>query len=185
MFVLLITGIVPAVSVKFSWVTIHWIAGLVLTFAVALHIIRATLWQRLGDIWIGLRDVRDLGAMASSLFGPSDPPKPGKYSLAQKSFHNAIAVVILVAIVTGIIMMIGIDTPFWERDPYLFSEATRGLIFVLHGFAALISITMIMLHVYFAIRPEKLFYTRSMILGWITQSELEANHDPARWSNHE
>jgi len=75
-----------------------------------------------------------------------------------------------------------VETPFWERDPYVVSEATRGMIFVLHGVASLLSVTLIMLHVYCAIRPEKLFYTRSMILGWITRSELQANHDPERWT---
>ena len=182
MFVLLVTGLLPVMGVQFAWVMPHWIAGLVLTVAVVLHIIRATIWQQLGDIWIGFRDLQDTKAAVAEFFGGREAPKPGKYSVAQKGFHNVIAVVITVAIVTGIILMIGVETPFWERDPYVVSEATRGLIFVLHGFASLLSVTLIMLHVYFAIRPEKLFYTRSMILGWITRGELRANHDPNRWT---
>jgi hypothetical protein len=38
-----------------------------------------------------------------------------------------------------------------------------------------------MLHVYFAFRPEKLWLTRSMVLGWITRGEYAEQHDPARW----
>ncbi|MBT6960197.1 MAG: cytochrome b/b6 domain-containing protein, partial [Rhodospirillaceae bacterium] len=42
--------------------------------------------------------------------------------------------------------------------------------------------SLIMLHVYFGVRPEKLFYLRSMVFGWITREELEKNHDPEQWS---
>ena len=40
-------------------------------------------------------------------------------------------------------------------------------------------------HMYFALRPEKIFYTRSMITGWISEEELAANHDTTRWSPKE
>jgi formate dehydrogenase subunit gamma len=78
-------------------------------------------------------------------------------------------------------MMVKVDTPFWTRDPYWLSDSTWGVIYVLHGLAALTSITLIMVHVYFAFRPEKLWLTRSMVLGWITRSEYAEQHDPARW----
>ena len=55
------------------------------------------------------------------------------------------------------------------------------MIYVLHDLAALILITMIMLHVYFSLRPEKLHFLRSMILGWITREEFEELHDESRW----
>jgi hypothetical protein len=55
--------------------------------------------------------------------------------------------VVVVAIVTGLIMMIGIDGPFWERNPFLIAESSHGLVFVLHGFAGLMSITMILVHI--------------------------------------
>ena len=42
-------------------------------------------------------------------------------------------------------------------------------------------ITMVMLHVYFALRPEKLKFTRAMIRGWITRREFDEHHDPNRW----
>ena len=36
-------------------------------------------------------------------------------------------------------------------------------------------------HVYFAIRPEKRWQTRSMIKGWITREEYLQHHDPSLW----
>jgi len=95
--------------------------------------------------------------------------------------HSAVTVFCLTALGTGLLMLVRIDTPFWERNPYLLSQSTWGWIYVLHGLAALVFVSIILLHIYFALRPEKLFYTRSMILGWITRKELEDNHDPALW----
>jgi hypothetical protein len=40
---------------------------------------------------------------------------------------------------------------------------------------------MVMIHVYFALRPEKWKYTRAMIRGWITRQEFDEQHDPQRW----
>ncbi len=94
---------------------------------------------------------------------------------------SAVALVVLLAIVTGLVMMVGIDGPFWERNPFIISENSRGLVFVLHGFAGLISITMIIVHIYFAVRPEKLYMARSMLRGWISREEFEQNHDPELW----
>jgi formate dehydrogenase subunit gamma len=168
---LLGTGLLPVLGVKFSWVTIHWITGVLLTLLVLFHLVRATFWQKLRCIWIGMRDVRDALRRAP----------PGKYSLAQKLMHQAMTLVILIAVVTGVCMLAKVDTPWWKRDPYFFSADTWGLIYVLHGLAALLAITLIMIHVYFALLPEKRLYLRAMWRGWITPAELAANHDPNRW----
>ena len=170
--ILLFTGIAPGLGVDFAWVTIHWVAGVVLTVLVLLHIARAMLWQDWRSMLIGPKDFR----IAMTREG-----KPGKYSLAQKSMHTTVTVLSLVAIVTGLVMMVKVDTPFWERDPYWLDASTWGYIYVLHGLSAMLFVTVIIVHVYFALRPEKLFYTRSMIRGWITRDELRANHDPKKW----
>ena len=171
--VLLFTGIAPGLGLDFAWVTIHWIAGLALTVLVLWHTIRASFWQDWRSMLIGSRDLRI--ALASE--------KPGKYSLAQKGMHATVTVLCLAAIVTGLIMMAKIDTPLWERDPYWLDASTWGIVYVVHGLSAMILVTVILLHVYFALRPEKLFYTRSMLRGWITKTELDENHDPAKWSD--
>lgn len=181
--VLLATAFLPVLGVQFAWVAPHWIAGVVLTFAVVVHTVRAPLAQSLKSMWIGRRDIADFTSLLRyNLRTSSAPPgKPGKYSLAQKLIHHAFAIVLLTAIVTGALMMVRIDTPWWERDPYWLSSSTWGTVYVLHGLAALLLITMIIAHVYFALRPEKLPFLRAMIAGWITRSEYAAHHDPSRW----
>ena len=47
------------------------------------------------------------------------------------------------------------------------------------GYAGLVG--MVIAHIYFAIRPEKLWITKSMFLGYITRRDYLANHDPKRW----
>lgn len=168
---LLGTGLLPVLGVKFSWVTIHWITGVLLTLLVLFHLVRATFWQKLRCMWIGMRDLRDTLQKAP----------PGKYSLAQKLMHHAMSVMVLTAVATGLCMLAKVDTPWWKRDPYFFAADTWGIIYVLHGFAAVSAITLIMIHVYFALLPEKRLYLRAMWRGWITPAELAANHDPQRW----
>lgn len=177
MLTLMATGLCPILGIEFDWVPIHWIAGVLLTVTIVWHIIRSITQQDLKSIWIGPIELLKLvGTLRSGVF-----PKPGKYSVAQRLMHSAVTVFCMMALITGLLMLVRIDTPFWERDPYLLSQFTWGWIYVLHGLAALVFVSIIMLHVYFALRPEKLFYTRSMILGWITRNELEENHDPALW----
>ena len=183
MLVLLFTGFLPVMGFNFAWVDPHWIAGVILTVLVLFHVLRSLFWLTPSAIWIRWREYTESvrALTKEDLGGARLKKKIGKYSVGQKAFHHAVAVVVLVVIVTGIIMMIGIDGPFWERNPFIISESMRGLVFVLHGFAGLISITMIMVHIYFAIRPEKLYMTRSMIRGWITREDYQDKHDPELW----
>ena len=101
--------------------------------------------------------------------------------MAQKLIHHVFAVVVLATLVTGGLMLARIDSPWWQRNPYLLADDTWGIVYVVHGLAALLLITMVMLHVYFALRPEKLKFTRAMIRGWITRREFDEHHDPNRW----
>jgi len=50
---LLGTAFLPIVGVKFEWVTIHWITGLVLGVAVLLHFVRVLMRGTWGTMWIG------------------------------------------------------------------------------------------------------------------------------------
>ena len=40
---------------------------------------------------------------------------------------------------------------------------------------------LVIAHIYFALRPEKLWITKSMIFGTITRREYLEYHDPDRW----
>lgn len=187
MLALLVTGFLPILGIKFGWVDPHWIAGVLLTLLVGFHVIRAFAVLEPANIWIGGREFAgSVSATMAEVLGRSKARKKiGKYSVGQKAFHHGVAVVVLTAIVTGLVMMIGIDGPFWERNPLFMAEKTRGIVFVLHGFAGLSSITMVMVHVYFALRPEKVYMTRSMIRGWISRREYDDHHDPELWSSAE
>jgi formate dehydrogenase subunit gamma len=41
---------------------------------------------------------------------------------------------------------------------------------------------LIIAHIYFALRPEKLWITKSMIFGYITRRQYLEHHDPDRWA---
>lgn len=106
--------------------------------------------------------------------------KPGKYSLEQKGLHLAMTVLVLLVIVTGVILLMQIRTPLWDR-PAVTDEAQLGLMFLLHGLATLGLVAFTAIHIYFAVRPEKIFYTRSMVKGWISEAEMKENHDTDKW----
>ena len=40
---------------------------------------------------------------------------------------------------------------------------------------------LIIAHVYFAVRPDKWWITKSMLLGWITRRQYLEHHEPERW----
>ena len=172
---LILSGVAPIMGLRIAWLNLHWIAGLVLTFVVIFHIVRSLFWQDFKSIILAPRDFGE----------PFDSAKkPGKYSFEQKGMHWAVTVVVLAVVVTGLLMFLQIDTPFWDRTNSM-PESQLGLVFLLHGLSTLALVALTASHIYFALRPEKLFYTRSMISGWISEDEMTANHDTSRWSPEE
>jgi cytochrome b subunit of formate dehydrogenase len=154
-----------------------------LAVLVAWHIVRASLWLDFWSMVVSYDDVRSGWRAVGQAFGGTGPAplKPGKYSLLQKLYHVAIACVVLALVATGILMLLKIDTPLWRRNPYWFSDYAWGVIYSIHDLCAMSVITLLMAHVYFALRPEKLWMSRSMIRGWISNIDYRAHHDPARW----
>ena len=180
---LVATAFLPIVGIKFEWLTIHWTAGLVLTALVLFHIVRATIWQHLSRMMIDLADIRNGWKSFTRLFGAAvRPGKQGKYNAAQKLYHAGAAVLVLALVASGLLMLLKIDTPLWRRNPYVLADYQWGWIYVLHGFAAMGLITMVMIHIYFALRPDEWRLTRSMFRGWITRREFEDHHDTERWA---
>jgi len=78
-------------------------------------------------------------------------------------------------------MLFRVRTSFFPRNPYLFGDMTWGLMYVLHGLAGVGLIALVMVHVYFAVRPEKLDITKSMIFGSMTREFYLKHYDPQRW----
>lgn len=166
---LLISGLLPVYGFNASLIVIHWVTGLGLTVFLLIHICRSVFWKKLSRIWFSRVDL-DISR-----------EKIGKFSLAQKLMHQFIAVLTLAGIITGLMMMVRIDTPLWERDPYWLNADTWGVVFFIHGLVAVIFVSVIMLHIYFSIRPESRMYLRSIFKGWITAEEYTKKHDTELW----
>jgi formate dehydrogenase subunit gamma len=179
---LMATAFLPIAGIKFEWLTIHWTSGLVLTALVLFHIVRATIWQHLSRMMIDTVDIGNGWRSFMRVFGASARPgKQGKYNAAQKLYHAAAAVLVLALVASGLLMLLKIDTPWWRRNPYVLTDDTWGLIYVVHDLAAMTLVTLVMIHVYFAIRPDEWWASRSMFRGWITRREYDAHCDRARW----
>ena len=165
MVALLATGLLPVIGIHFAWLDIHAISGVLLTAVILLHVLRAVTAQSMRSMHLKPADLSDT--------------RPGKYSAAQKLMHLGWTVAVLLAIATGLVLLKKAGV-LLARDPYIRQLKTWGLLTVLHDLAALLSVFLIMVHVYFGILPEKRMYLRSMVRGWVTRQELAANHDPER-----
>jgi len=183
MFTLLFTAFLPKLGFQFDWVTYHWIAGAVLTASVVFHIFHASFFLDFWSIWPDKIDLRDAWRRTKRFMGKPAPPPDrfAKYPPENKMYHAAIIAAGLSAIVTGVFMMFRVRTIFFPRNPYLFGDMTWGMTYVLHGLAGVGLIMLIMVHVYFGIRPEKRPITKSMIFGWMSRDFYLTEHDPARW----
>src|SRR5712691_7539119 len=106
---------------------------------------------------------------------------PAQCRLENKLYHLAIVATGLSVILTGVFMLSRVRTIFFPRNPYLFSDMTWGLMYVLHGLAGVGLIALVMMHVYFAVRPEKLDITKSMISGSMSREFYLQEHDLERW----
>ena len=180
MLVLLVTAFVPVMGFQFPWVTVHWVAGVLLIATIVYHVIRAIGWQ---DFWamFELGVAEGMAHLKHVMSAEAPAPKAGKYPFDQRMYHHAIVVVSLAAIVTGALMMARIDTPFWAPNPYLFEDSVWGVMYVVHGLSGVSLILLTAAHIYFAIRPEKRWMTWSMILGWVDREHYLAHHDPEKW----
>lgn len=180
---LMATAFLPIIGYKFEWLGLHWATGVALSALVFIHIVRAVIWQDFFAMVIDAADIRNAWRAVTRALGGkgTQPGKPGKYSPLQKLYHAGIAALVLSVVLTGLAMLLKIDTPLWRRNPYLLADYQWGYIYVVHGFAAMALITMVMIHIYFALRPDEWRLTRSMFRGWITRREFEDHHDAGRW----
>ncbi len=183
MFVLLFTAFLPVVGVKFAWVQWHWMAGIVLTASILFHIVHATFFLDFWSIWVGPKDIPEFKAEILREFGHDVPgPKSGKYPLGNRLYHLAI-------VVTGLGR--DGDRPVHDEahpDAALPARSVhherlrRGASPTCsHGLAGVGLVGLVIAHVYFAVRPEKWWITKAMILGWITRRQYLEHHEPSRW----
>ena len=157
---LMATGLLPHVGIHFEWLSLHWMTGMALTALVVFHLVRSLVWKKIRMMWVSVAELR-----AHTI---------GKYSVAQKLMHHAMSLIVLAAVITGLLMLKKISTPLLVRDPYVFSPSTWGYVYVIHGLAAVGSITLVMVHVYFGLLPQNRMYLRAMISGWMTRRDQRA-----------
>ena len=182
MLTLLATGFLPIVGLEFAWLTIHWISGIVLILCILYHIVHASFFLDFWSIWILPRDLKEAVQRTKRQLGQAvDVGKHGKYPLDHKLYHLAVTVSGLVVSVTGVLMMMRIDNPLLARNDEFFTGADWGLVYTVHGFSAVLFVFLTIAHIYFAIRPDKLWMTKGMIFGWVSKEDYLAHHDPKKW----
>jgi formate dehydrogenase gamma subunit len=185
--ILIVSAFGPILGWKFDWVPTHWVAGIVMTLAILFHLGRALLSLEFWSMMVDRIDLQDLwrGVVGQlSRRGPL-PGKPGKYELGQKLFHWGIAGVATGLVATGLPMLAKLDTPFWQRNPSWLSETTWGIVYTIHGICATLAVPMIIVHVYFVLRPEHVHLLRTMVTGWETRREYLDDTDTSRWRPEE
>lgn len=174
--VILLTGtaFLPIIGVRFDWLPIHWIAGVALTVLILFHLVRVALLHGVREMMPGSEDLRE---MAADLSGKATDLRPAKYDAYQKGYHWSSAIAVLVLVVTGLLMLVKIDTPFWRRDPSLLSDPQWGIVYVIHGLASLALLFLIIVHIYFSILPEHRRVLAAMIRGRGPIFSRGASHD--------
>ena len=185
MFTLLFTAFLPKLGFQFDWVTYHWIAGLVLTVSILFHIIHASFFMDFWSIWPDRIDLRDARRRVLRFVGKARATAARNLPSIRWRTSSTTAPSspqVCPSIATGVFMMFRVRTIFFPRNPYLFSDMTWGMMYVLHGLAGVGLIALIMVHVYFGIRPEKRPITKSMIFGWMSRDFYLEEHDRKRWA---
>jgi cytochrome b subunit of formate dehydrogenase len=184
MFVLLFTAFLPKVGYKFDWVEYHWMAGLVLSASILFHIVHASFFLDFRAIWPDAIDVEDAFRRWKRFRGQTAPAprRFAKYPLENKLYHFGIMLCGLAVMITGFFMLFHVRTPFFTRNPYVLGDFNTGMVYLLHGLAGVALIGMIVIHIYFAVRPEKLPITKGMIFGVIDRDHYVHHHDPERWA---
>ena len=117
------TAFLPIIGIRFDWLPIHWMSGVALTVLVLFHLIRVALVHGFREM---MPDGDDISEITSDLSGKAVDLPPAKYDAYQKGYHWASAITVLAVTITGLLMLVKIDTPFWRRDPSLLSDPQWG-----------------------------------------------------------
>ncbi|WP_159587537.1 cytochrome b/b6 domain-containing protein [Chelativorans xinjiangense] len=157
------TAFLPILGYRFDWVPLHWTSGVVLAPLVLFHLFRVFFVHGVWEMVPRGDDIREIGRATRG--AGREALTEAKYDAFQKGFHLAAATTVLVLLATGLIMLAKIDTIFWRRDPSILTDYTWGIIYVIHGAAALMLLFLFILHVYFALLPEHRSFLAAMISG--------------------
>ena len=182
MLVLLATGFLPIVGLEFAWLSIHWISGIILIVCILYHVVHASFFLDFWSIWLLPRDFKEAVQRTQRQLGQSvDVGKHGKYPIDHKLYHLAVSVFGLIVSATGVLMMMRIDNPLLARNETFFTDPDWGIVYTLHGLSSVLFVFLTITHIYFAMRPDKLWITKAMIVGWVSKENYLAHHDPKKW----
>jgi len=158
-----VTAFLPIIGIKFEWVPWHWVLGVLLTVAILFHIYRGLFVHGLGNMIPRGDDVKEMAKAVTG--GTTAGLAAAKYDVLQKTYHWTVAVTVLASLVTGLLMLVKIDTVFWKRNPALLSDPTWGWVYVIHGASAMLLLFLFILHLYFNFRPEHRDLLTAMLRG--------------------
>ena len=157
------TAFLPILDIRFEWVPLHWMAGVVLTLVVVFHLYRVFFVHGLREMTPGRDDFREV---VRDLRGTGhEGLAEAKYDALQKGYHAAASLTVLILVLTGLAMLAKIDTLFWRRDPSILTDQTWGVIYVAHGAASMLLLFLFILHIYFSLLPEHRAFLQSMLQG--------------------
>jgi formate dehydrogenase subunit gamma len=160
--ILCATAFAPIIGIRFDWLPIHWISGVILLAAILFHLVRIIFVHGFAAMLPGIDDLRE---MAGNFSDKAAALKAAKYDAFQKGYHWTAALVVLALSISGGLMLLKIDTVFWRRDPSIMSDGQWGIVYVIHGLSSLLILFLIIMHVYFSFLPEHRALLWSMLKG--------------------
>jgi cytochrome b subunit of formate dehydrogenase len=180
---LLITAFLPKTGVLFDWVSIHVLAGMIFIATIIFHIIHVICCLDIKAIWPTAYDLKEIND--TLINPPKDHPKPvaGKYPIGNKLFHLAVMTAGLAMAATGFLMLWRVHNFIFSRNPYVFfNDQGWGVVYAIHGLAGICLVALVIIHIYFAVHPNKRPITVSMITGFMNRDFYLTHHDPNRWN---
>lgn len=156
--------------------TIHYVAGAVLLFAVVLHVL-ATIATRRTAIVPRRGDLKESAQIIAAMFGRGDEPPSHKYLAEQRVAYAFIGVNILIVVASGVVKVVknlpGVDLP-----PISIFVATS-----LHNAAAMLIVLGVLGHfAAFAIKANRKLLP-AMVDGTVDREYAEERH--ALWYQEE
>ncbi|MFB6131150.1 MAG: cytochrome b/b6 domain-containing protein, partial [Salinigranum sp.] len=180
-----------------AWITVHEVAAITLIAYVLFHLGHVASKGTWSVMWFGRDDVADLWTRFQNLVGLTDEyPKQFKYPSAQQALHLFVSLAVLGLVATGLVLLRRVQTPLWAATrEFTFLGVTFGLgggtvgtmglvpwSFVLHDFLAIATLSLVMGHVYFALRPREWSITQSMVTGKIPVDVYAEKYSRSSWS---
>lgn len=183
-----------------SWLALHELTGIILIGYTVFHVGHVAAKGTWMKMWFSREDLEDQFVRIKNFLGLTEEyPRQFEYPGAQKFLHWGVTGATLGLIVTGLVLLRRLNfIGLWEATrefsflgvAFTLGQAgSLGLIswsFVIHDFLAIAMVSLVMGHIYFAIRPQEWEVTRSMITGNVPINMYAEKYDPRSWTvgNH-